>query len=61
MGMTLKFGPLWLLGIIFIVLKLTKVIGWSWAWVLAPIWAPFAFWFVLLVLIAVGVVVFGER
>ena len=29
-----------LLGIAFIILKLLKVITWSWAWVLAPIWIP---------------------
>lgn len=29
-----------LLTIIFIVLKLLKVINWSWLWVLAPIWIP---------------------
>lgn len=27
-----------LLTIVFIVLKLTKVIAWSWLWVLSPIW-----------------------
>ena len=27
-----------LLSIVFVVLKLTKVIAWSWVWVLAPIW-----------------------
>lgn len=31
-----------LLTILFIALKLTKVITWSWWWVLAPIWIPFA-------------------
>ena len=25
---------------VFIVLKLTKIINWSWLWVLAPIWIP---------------------
>ena len=34
----LLFG---LLAIAFVVLKLTKVISWSWWWVLAPIWMPF--------------------
>lgn len=29
-----------LLTIVFIVLKLTGVISWSWIWVLAPIWIP---------------------
>lgn len=26
--------------IVFIVLKLCKVIAWSWLWVLSPIWIP---------------------
>ena len=29
-----------LLGILFIGLKLTGFITWSWIWVLAPIWIP---------------------
>ena len=29
-----------LLALIFIVLKLTNVINWSWLWVLSPIWLP---------------------
>jgi len=29
-----------LLGITFIVLKLTGVVTWSWWWVLAPLWIP---------------------
>jgi hypothetical protein len=29
------------LGIVFIVLKLTGVIAWSWLWVTAPFWAGF--------------------
>lgn len=29
-----------LLTIVFIVLKLTKVITWSWWWVLSPLWIP---------------------
>lgn len=35
-------GFLGLLTIVFIVLKLLKVIGWSWWWVLAPLWVPAA-------------------
>ena len=31
-----------ILGLIFITLKLTNVINWSWWWVTAPLWAPFA-------------------
>ena len=35
-------GFLGLLTIVFIVLKLTHYIDWSWWWVLAPLWIPFA-------------------
>lgn len=31
-----------LLTVLFIGLKLTGHIDWSWWWVLAPLWAPFA-------------------
>lgn len=31
-------GFVGLLTIVFIVLKLTSVIKWSWAWVLSPLW-----------------------
>ena len=38
--------------IVFIVLKLTNVIAWSWVWVLAPIWISFLVWIaVILVMI----------
>ena len=31
-----------LLAIVFITLKLTSVITWSWWWVLSPLWIPLA-------------------
>lgn len=40
-----------LLTIVFITLKLTDVIAWSWLWVLSPLWLPVAF---ILGLLAVG-------
>lgn len=39
-----------LLLIVFIVLKLCKVIDWSWWWVISPLWIPLA-------LLAVGFVI----
>lgn len=39
-----------LLTLVFIVLKLTKVISWSWVWVLSPVWIGFI---VVLILIAI--------
>lgn len=35
-------GFLGLLAILFIALKLMGYIAWSWVWVLAPLWIPFA-------------------
>lgn len=29
--------------IVFLILKLTNVIDWSWWWVTAPLWIPFGF------------------
>jgi NADH:ubiquinone oxidoreductase subunit 6 (subunit J) len=38
---------------VFLVLKLTKVIAWSWWWVTAPLWVTL----VLIVIYAIGVAV----
>lgn len=40
-------GTTGLLGVAFIVLKLTGVINWSWWWVLAPLWMPVGIVFIL--------------
>ena len=40
------------LGVVFVVLKLTGTIDWSWWWVLAPFWGGFVFSVVLLMLVA---------
>lgn len=39
-GSTLPLG--FLLGIVFLVLKLTGAVAWPWVWVLAPFWIPVA-------------------
>lgn len=43
-----------LLTIVFIVLKLTNVINWSWLWVLSPVWIEIAL-VIAIVLIGLGV------
>lgn len=43
-----------LLAIVFIVLKLTKVIAWSWWWVLSPLWIPVLI--VILLVIIYGII-----
>ena len=39
-----------LLTIVFIVLKLMKIITWSWIWVLSPLWISLALWIVFLII-----------
>lgn len=39
--------------LIFLVLKLTGTITWSWWWVTAPLWAPFVAFLTLCVLVFV--------
>jgi hypothetical protein len=39
--------PTTILAGIFTVLKLTKVIDWSWLWVLSPIWIMFAIYSII--------------
>lgn len=48
-----------LLAIVFIILKLTKVIDWSWWWVLSPIWIHIAF--VLIIFLFIWIIkAFGK-
>lgn len=55
-------GPnfLGLLTLIFITLKLTGYINWSWWWVLAPLWGSFAF-AILFVVVAMLIIYIRER
>lgn len=46
-----------LLTIVFIVLKLIGVIGWSWWWVLSPIWISV----VIVLLLVVAMILVKER
>jgi len=44
-----------LLTILFIGLKLTNYISWSWLWVLSPLWIPLA------IVLLVFVIIFGRE
>lgn len=42
------------LTLIFVVLKLTELIDWSWVWVLSPIWIPSLLWTISFTIILIG-------
>lgn len=48
---TVQFPILGFLGLIFITLKLTGYINWSWLWVLSPFWIPFAIAFFVFIVV----------
>lgn len=50
-------GVLGLLGVAFVILKLCKIINWSWWWVTLPFWGGIAF-IAIVLLIALIVNVF---
>lgn len=43
-----------LLTAVFVTLKLTGVIAWSWLWVLAPLWIPLAMFILLFLVVLIG-------
>ena len=51
-NVSIQFPIFGILGLIFITLKLTGHITWSWLWVLSPFWIPFA------IALAIFVIVF---
>jgi hypothetical protein len=60
---TVQIGPgfLGILTIVFITLKLTDHIDWSWIWVLAPMWIPIAVFVLFLGIVAVFAVLKTRR
>lgn len=45
---TFGLGVFDVVGIVFITLKLLRVIDWSWWWVLSPLWASIVLIFIML-------------
>jgi hypothetical protein len=52
-----SFPIAWILTIVFVVLKLTHTIDWSWWWVLSPLWISAAFVIAILLLVAIIIVI----
>ena len=49
-----------ILFVVFLVLKLTEVIDWSWWWVTAPLWIPIGLVVVLTILLGVLSAIFDR-
>ena len=52
-GVSVSIGFPGLLGLVFIVLKLCKVIDWSWLWVLSPFWISFVIAMILSIVLGI--------
>lgn len=50
-----------ILTVVFIVLKLTGVIAWSWWWVLSPLWISFLFFIVIALIVGTVAVLISRR
>ena len=56
---TVQFPLLGILGLIFITLKLTGYITWSWLWVLSPFWIPLAIAAVIFLIVFIVALIRG--
>lgn len=53
MNETSGIGLMGILFIVFLVLKLTNFINWSWLWITAPLWMPSALVVAIIILMMV--------
>jgi len=53
-------GLFGMLGIVFVTLKLTGYINWSWWWVMLPFWGGFALVVVILITLFIIHLIFGD-
>jgi hypothetical protein len=54
-------STLGLLFVLFVGLKLTNVISWSWWWIFAPIWGPFALALVVILMYVTYLMIKGSK
>lgn len=50
-SITIDLGGMWVIALltftVFLILKLVKLITWSWVWVFSPIWIAGGIWLIL--------------
>ncbi len=49
-----------ILFVVFLILKLTEKIDWSWWWVTSPIWIPVALTFAMAIIVGIITAIFGR-
>jgi hypothetical protein len=59
-NVSVNFPFLGILTLIFITLKLTGHIAWSWWWVLSPLWIPFVIVIGILIIALIAVMAGGS-
>jgi hypothetical protein len=57
----MKVGILGMMFLVFLTLKLTEVIAWSWWWVTAPLWGGFVLFGSILVLGIIGLLALPSK
>lgn len=58
---SINFPVLSILGLIFVTLKLTNYITWSWWWVLAPFWLPIVIVLIIAIIMGIGIAINESR
>ena len=56
-----SIGITTILFVVFLVLKLTGVISWSWWWVTAPLWMPICFGLIVVIIFIVARVIIRKK
>jgi hypothetical protein len=59
-NVSINFPIFGILGLIFITLKLTGHITWSWLWVLAPFWMPLTIALTIFVVVFIVAMIFNK-
>ena len=47
--------------IVFLVLKLTEVIDWSWWWITAPLWFPITILLMILLFVGLSIIILTKN
>ena len=56
-----SIGITTILFVVFLVLKLTGVISWSWWWVTAPLWIPICFGLIVAIILVIAKVIIRKK